>query len=79
MTDAIEILRHAEDVLMKKIKGLKDGKPKWAASEKLRGIRYAIEYLKSKEIDDELSQLDERQEDEILAQVFTTNPPKAQA
>lgn len=79
MTDAIEILRHAEDVLMKKIKGLKDGKPKWAASEKLRGIRYAIEYLKSKEMDDELAKIDEKEEDEMLSQVFSINPPKAQA
>ena len=79
MEEAIKILQHAEVVLMKKIKGLQDGKPKWAASEKLRGIRYAIDYLKSKGIEDELNQMDEADEDAILEQVFTNNPPKAKA
>lgn len=79
MTEAIQILRHAEEVLMKKIKSMKDGKPKYAASEKLREIRYGITVLKQVTLDEEFAQMDEKEEDEILAQVFTTNPPKAQA
>lgn len=46
MQEAIDILEHAEVVLMKKIKSLQDGKPKYAASEKLTEIRYAISLLK---------------------------------
>jgi len=79
MEEAIKILRHAEDVMMKKIKGLKDGKPKYAASEKLRELRSAITVLKQANLDEEFAQMDEKEEDEILAQVFTNNPPKAQA
>ena len=76
MTEAITILKHAETVLMKKIKGLKDGKPKYAASEKLRELREAIKILKQYNMEDELS---EQEETEFLTHVFTTNPPKAQA
>ena len=79
MQEAIDILRHAEVVLMKKIKTMKDGKPKYAATEKLRAIRYAIEYLRSKDMEDELAKIDEKEEDEMLQQVFSINPPKAQA
>ena len=79
MTEAIEILQHAEAVLMKKIKGLKDGKPKWAASEKLREIRYAIAILKQANLDDALAEVDEKEEDEMLKHIFTNSPPKAQA
>lgn len=45
MQEAIDILRHSETVLVKKIKGMKDGKPKYAASEKLNEIRDAIKIL----------------------------------
>lgn len=76
MEEPIKILKHAEVVLMKKIKALKDGKPKWLASEKLRELRHAISILKQVNME---SELDEKEEDEILAQVFTNNPPKAQA
>ncbi len=79
MEEPIKILKHAEVVLMKKIKSLKDGKPKWLASEKLRELRHAISILKQVNMDEELAQMDEKEEDEILAQVFTNNPPKAQA
>jgi hypothetical protein len=76
MEEAIKILEHNEVVLMKKIKGLQDGKPKWAASEKLREIRYAIDILKAhNDLDDML----EENEDEILIQQFTSNPPQAKA
>lgn len=76
MEEPIKILKHAEVVLMKKIKALKDGKPKWLASEKLRELRHAISILKQVNME---SELDEKEEDEILAQVFTNNPPKAKA
>ena len=46
MQEAIEILRHSESVLVKKIKAMKDGKPKYAASAKLNELRDAIKVLK---------------------------------
>jgi hypothetical protein len=49
MQEAIKILRHSETVLVKKIKGMKDGKPKYAASEKLTELRDAIGALKEYE------------------------------
>jgi len=76
MEEPIKILKHAEVVLMKKIKALKDGKPKWLASEKLRELRHAISILKQVNME---SEIDEKEEDELLAQVFTNNPPKAKA
>ena len=76
MTEAIKILRHAESVLMKKVKAMKDGKPKYAANEKIRELRYAIDTLKQVGMEDEL---DEEEELAVLQQVFTANPPKAQA
>lgn len=79
MTEPIKILKHSEEVLMKKIKSMKDGKPKYAASEKLREIRYAIAVLKQVTLDEEFAKVDEREEDELLVHMFTQNPPTAQA
>jgi hypothetical protein len=76
MQEAITILEHSEVVLMKKIKAMKDGKPKYAASEKLNEIRYAIQVLKAHEDMDELLAADE---DAFLTQQFINNPPKANA
>ncbi len=76
MQEAIEILQHSEVVLMKKIKAMKDGKPKYAASEKLNEIRYAIQVLKAHEDMDELLAADE---DAFLTQQFINNPPSAKA
>ncbi len=76
MQEAIEILQHSEVVLMKKIKAMKDGKPKYAASEKLNEIRYAIQVLKAHEDMDELLAADE---DAFLTQQFINNPPNAKA
>jgi len=45
MVEAISILRHSESVLAKKIKGMKDGLPKYAANEKINEIREAIKLL----------------------------------
>ena len=79
MDEAIKILRHAEDVTMKKIRSMKDGKPKYAASEKLRELRYAIAVLKQVNLDTELDEMEEKEEDEMLVHMFTANPPQAKA
>ena len=50
MQEAIDILRHSETVLVKKIKAMKDGKPKYAASDKLNELRDAIKALQDYEI-----------------------------
>ena len=77
MEEAIDILKHSEVVLMKKIKGLQDGKPKWAASERLRQIRYAIDVLEAHNQLDEM--LDSANENDMLVDMFTHNPPKYKA
>ena len=76
MDEAIKILQHSETVLMKKIKGMKDGKPKYAANEKIRELRSAISILKQANLDIELN---EEEETAFLTDMFTINPPKAQA
>lgn len=47
--EAIIVLNHAEAVLMKRIKEMRDGKPKYAASERLTEIRTALKVLKAYE------------------------------
>ncbi len=69
-------LKQDEVVLMKKIKGLQDGKPKWKASEELGQIRSAIALL---ERYNEMTEADLENEDEYLKEVFEMNPPKAKA
>jgi hypothetical protein len=76
MQEAIKILQHSEVVLMKKIKAMKDGKPKYAASERLNELRMAIHILKTH---DELDEMMAENEDAILAEQFTQHPPKAKA
>lgn len=76
MEEAIRVLEHSEVVLMKKIKSLQDGKPKWAASEKLTELRHAIAVLRAH---NEMGELIEQEENDILAEQFTHNPPKAKA
>ena len=49
MQEAISILRHSEAVLVKKIKAMKDGKPKYAASHKVVELRDAIRVLQEYE------------------------------
>ena len=72
----MEILGHAEVVLMKKIKAMKDGKPKYAASEKLNEIRHAMAILKAH---GELDEMFEENEDAMLVEQFTQHPPQAKA
>ncbi len=69
-------LKQDEIVLMKKIKGLQDGKPKWKASDELGQIRSAIALL---ERYNEMTEADLENEDEYLKEVFEMNPPKAKA
>jgi len=76
MDYAIMKLKQDEIVLMKKIKGLQDGKPKWAAAEQLDEIRSAIELL---ERYNNMTEQDLEDEDNYLKQVFTTHPAKAKA
>ena len=47
--EALIVLTHAEAVLMKRIRDMKDGKPKYAASERLNELRTALKLLKSYE------------------------------
>ena len=76
MTEAIKILKHAESVLMKKIRSMQDGKPKYAASAKLSEIRDAIKILKQVNMEDEIG---EEEETEFLTHLFTNHPPQAKA
>jgi hypothetical protein len=76
MEYAIKKLKQDEVVLMKKIKSLQDGKPKWAASKQLDEIRSAITLL---ERYDNITEQDIHDEDEYLKQVFEMSPAKAKA
>jgi hypothetical protein len=76
MQEAITILQHSESVLMKRIKAMKDGKPKYAASERLKEIRQAISILR---VHDEMDEIFGENEDDILIEKFTKHPPNAKA
>ena len=76
MQYAIDKLKQDELVLMKKIKGLQDGKPKWRASEQLDEIRLAIKLLERYR---DMTAEDAEEEEEYLAELFTQHPAKAQA
>lgn len=47
MEEAILVLEKAEAVLMKRIRAMKDGSPKWAASHRLNEIRDALKLIKA--------------------------------
>jgi len=76
MEFAINKLKDDEVVLIKKIKSLKDGKPKWKCSEELNEIRSAIKLL---ERYNEMTSQQMEDEDEYLMELFKDNPPKAKA
>ena len=59
MQEAIKVLEHAEVVLMKKIKAMKDGKPKYAANERLHEVRDALALLKQHDNNDLSTRLSE--------------------
>jgi hypothetical protein len=73
---ALEVLQHAESVLMKRIREMRDGKPKDVAKEKLYQIRDAI--LLVKEYGNVSEQVEELEEEKMI-QYFTHNPPIAEA
>lgn len=47
MNEAIEVLEKAEAVLMKRIREMRDGKPKYAANHRLSELRDALKLIKS--------------------------------
>ena len=76
MDYAIHKLKQDEIVLMKKIKGLQDGKPKWAASKQLDEIRLGIKLL---ERYNEMTAIDTEEQDTYLKEIFEMSPAKALA
>lgn len=76
MEYAINKLKHDEVVLMKKIKSLQDGKPKWAAAKQLDELRSAIALLDRY---NSITEQDVEDEDEYLKEIFESHPPKAKA
>ena len=61
---------------MKKLRGLRDGKPKWACADELIEVRSAITILKQYE---KVTAEQLENEDEYLREILTINPPKAEA
>ena len=57
VNEAVIVLIHAEAVLMKRIKEMRDGKPKYAASDRLQEIRSALKLIKSYESGASLGEL----------------------
>jgi hypothetical protein len=47
MNEAIEVLEKAEAVLMKRIREMRDGKPKYAANNRLSELRDALKLIKA--------------------------------
>jgi hypothetical protein len=76
MDFAIDKLKDDEVVLMKKIKSLKDGKPKWKCNDELMELRSAIKLL---ERYNEMTAEQGEREDEYLMELFEEHPPKAKA
>jgi hypothetical protein len=76
MTEAIVVLEKAEAVLMKRIRAMKDGSPKWAASSRLNEIRSALKFIKAL---DREAEAFEAEQDEYLKEALVLNPPIAQA
>jgi len=76
MTEAIVVLEKAEAVLMKRIRAMKDGSPKWAASSRLNEIRSALKFIKAL---DREAEAFEAEQDEYIKEALVLNPPIAQA
>ena len=76
MNEAIVVLEKAEAVLMKRIRAMRDGSPKWAASKRLNEIRDALKVLKHLERDVQELLLEQ---DEMIVEALMQNPPIAQA
>jgi hypothetical protein len=69
MQEAVVVLEKAEAVLMKRIRAMRDGSPKWSASARLNEIRSALKLIKSYEMES----------DALIAESLLMNPPLAQA
>lgn len=76
MQEAIVVLEKAESVLMKRIRAMRDGSPKWSASKRLNEVRAALKMLKDYE---NAADMFEAEQDEYLKEALTMNPPLAQA
>ena len=76
MQEAIVVLEKAEAVLMKRIRAMKDGSPKWSASSRLNEIRSALKFIKALEREAEAL---EAEQDEYIKESLIINPPIAQA
>ena len=76
MQEAIVVLEKAEAVLMKRIRAMRDGSPKWAAAKRLNEIRAALKVLKHLERDVQELLLEQ---DEMIVEALMQNPPIAQA
>jgi hypothetical protein len=76
MNEAIVVLDKAEAVLMKRIRAMRDGSPKWAAAKRLNEIRAALKVLKHLERDVQELLLEQ---DEMIVEALMQNPPIAQA
>jgi len=76
MNEAIVVLEKAEAVLMKRIRAMRDGSPKWAASARLNEIRAALKMIKAYEQNAEMY---EAERDDMIVEALTLYPPIAQA
>ncbi len=76
MNEAIVVLEKAEAVLMKRIRAMKDGSPKWSASGRLNELRAALKMLKQYE---KAAEAFEAEQDEYIKEALILHPPIAQA
>jgi hypothetical protein len=76
MQEAIVVLEKAEAVLMKRIRAMRDGSPKWSASARLNEIRAALKMIKAYEQNAEMY---EAERDDMIVEALTLYPPIAQA
>lgn len=76
MQEAIVVLEKAEAVLMKRIRAMRDGSPKWSASARLNEIRSALKMIKQYE---QGAAEFEAERDEMIVEALTLYPPIAQA
>jgi hypothetical protein len=76
MLEAITVLEKAESVLMKRIRAMRDGKPKYEASKRLNELRAALKVLKTIEQEAEAF---EAEQDAYLMESLVLHPPIAQA
>lgn len=76
MQEAIVVLEKAEAVLMKRIRAMRDGSPKWSASARLNEIRAALKMIKAYE---QSAEMYEAERDDMIVEALTLYPPIAQA